>query len=119
MAGNFEKGYLQRQKSRGNFRKRLSPRGKFQEKVTFGGLQRGKFREENAERPNTRAWILKPFGKVSWHTRVASGAQMEAICEAFFEFFLGRADFVKSTTVSHGMLTFACPGVPKRGPKSI
>ena len=58
MAGNFEKGDLRRHKSRGNFRKMRFPRGKFQEKMTFGGVQRPKeefkeeFRAESSERPS-------------------------------------------------------------------
>ena len=49
--------------------------------------------------------------------RVPKGMQKGVFGGAFWGIFLEEAIFSKLMTVSNGMLTFACPGVPKTLPK--
>ena len=49
--------------------------------------------------------------------RVPKGMQKGVFLDAFWGTFLEEVIFSKLMTVSNGMLTFACPGVPKTLPK--
>ena len=92
--------------------------------IVLSGSPLSRFRRDLAPKEGrksikNRSCFGGPFWKGLGGKRVPKGSKQGYLLEAFLELSLGRADFVKSTTVSHGMLTFACPGVPKRGPKSI
>ena len=52
-------------------------------------------------------------------TRVPKGMQKGTFGAAFWGTFLEEVIFSKLMTVSNGMLTFACPGVPKTVSKSM
>ena len=49
--------------------------------------------------------------------RVPKGMQQGAFLDAFWDTFLEEVISSKLMTLSNGMLTFACPGVPKTLPK--